>query len=162
MAEKSSGIPEFHRGRFMAGLIVGGEAIPLSEAIRRLGVGAENRKDMIARAARRAGISQRQAKALFYGEMEDPRGSVLARIEDALSTLDKKAEGHAREHLAEVAEVEAHLFAALTSNPHLCRLVAAVLGRMALPAGPAHRALGEAEGAASGGDGARSHHFERA
>lgn len=39
-----------------------------------------NRKGWLARAARSAGVTYRQVKALYYGEIDDPRHSVATNI----------------------------------------------------------------------------------
>lgn len=57
----------------------------------------DNRESWLARGARRAGISYRQAKSLFYSESEDPSGQVVWRVLHALKELDRKAEEKARE-----------------------------------------------------------------
>ena len=57
----------------------------------------DNRESWLARGARRAGISCRQAKSLFYAESDDPSGQVVWRVLRALKELDRKAEEKARE-----------------------------------------------------------------
>jgi hypothetical protein len=42
-----------------------------------------NRKGWLARAARTAGVTYRQIKALYYGEHDDPRHSVAIKLLDA-------------------------------------------------------------------------------
>ena len=44
---------------------------------------SDTKDSMIARAARRAGVSFRNARALYYGETDDPRFSVGRRINEA-------------------------------------------------------------------------------
>lgn len=51
---------------------------------------SETRERWIERAARRAGITYRQAKSLFYGECPDPRASVVERVRDAAARLARK------------------------------------------------------------------------
>lgn len=43
----------------------------------------DTRESWLARAARRAGVSLRQAKAIYYGESRDPRASVAEKIRAA-------------------------------------------------------------------------------
>lgn len=43
----------------------------------------ENRKSWLDRAARRAGITYRQCKALFYGEITDPEHKAARRMAEA-------------------------------------------------------------------------------
>ena len=52
----------------------------------------ENRKSWLARAARTAGIPHRTAKAIFYREVEDPRGSVVEKIRAARARLQSAQE----------------------------------------------------------------------
>lgn len=42
---------------------------------------SDTRESMIARAARKAGVSYRSARALYYGETKDPRYSVGSKID---------------------------------------------------------------------------------
>lgn len=49
---------------------------------------SDTRESMIARAARRANISFRQAKALFYGETRDPRASVVEKVRAAIKDAE--------------------------------------------------------------------------
>lgn len=62
---------------------------------------SDTREAMIARAARRAGISFRQAKSLFYGESSDPRNSVVEKVRLALggrrSSIFERQEDIARD-----------------------------------------------------------------
>lgn len=44
---------------------------------------SDTRESWLARAARRAGISYRQAKAIFYGETRDPRASIVEQLRRA-------------------------------------------------------------------------------
>lgn len=43
----------------------------------------ENRKSWLAKAARLAGVTNRQAKALFYGEITDPEHKAARRMKEA-------------------------------------------------------------------------------
>ena len=73
----------------------------------------DTRESMIARAARRASISYRTAKSLFYTETTDPKASVVERVRNALANHNTKAEGAARDEfktlLDRIALVEARL-----------------------------------------------------
>ena len=51
----------------------------------------DTRESMIARAARRAGITFRAAKALYYGETRDPRDSIARAIRHAVAARDLNA-----------------------------------------------------------------------
>lgn len=66
---------------------------------------SDTRESWLARAARRAGITYRQAKALRYGETRDPKHSVAvsvlsaadrARIDEAMCDARKTAENYHR------------------------------------------------------------------
>ena len=56
----------------------------------------------LARAARRAGITYRQAKALKYGETTDPKHSVASRV---LTAADQAKIIQARHHANELATI---------------------------------------------------------
>jgi hypothetical protein len=56
----------------------------------------------LARAARKAGITYRQAKALRYGETTDPKHSVASRV---LSAADRAKVETARHHVNELASI---------------------------------------------------------
>lgn len=56
----------------------------------------------LARAARRAGITYRQAKALKYGETTDPKHSVASRV---LSAADQAKLAQAKHHATELANI---------------------------------------------------------
>ena len=45
--------------------------------------GMDNRKSLVARAARRAGITYRTCKAIFYGEITDPRHLAIRALRQA-------------------------------------------------------------------------------
>lgn len=51
----------------------------------------ETRARWLERAARAAGISYRTARAIFYGEIRDPRGSVVERVRCALGEKAREA-----------------------------------------------------------------------
>lgn len=89
---------------------------------------SDNRQSWLARAARRAGISHRQAKALFYGEITDPHHKSARLMRDAAerftSVYQRQCE-HQREQLAR----ELALTLALLGPDHpAVRAAAAVLG----------------------------------
>jgi len=79
----------------------------------------DTRESMIARAARRAGISFRQAKTFFYGETTNPRVRVVERVRAAIENANVAQEAKARaeyEHVREqIAFLEQRL-AALDAN----------------------------------------------
>jgi hypothetical protein len=86
MSEKSSTREE----------IVSAVAVELQEAIVALAGPRgtyDNRESMLARAARRAGISYRQAKTLFYCECNDPKSSLTDKVRAAKA---KQIEDEAR------------------------------------------------------------------
>lgn len=107
--EKSSGNPE--RGKVVHCL-----SLELKYAVvtlagpRRDG---DTRESLIARAARRAGISFRQAKSLYYGETRDPRASVVERVRAALAAHSSQSEANARAELAAIKDRIASLTAQL-------------------------------------------------
>lgn len=63
---------------------------------------SDTRESWLSRAARRAGVSVRTAKSLFYGETIDPRDSVAQRVRGAAAQARKSAIEQARqyEHIA--------------------------------------------------------------
>lgn len=61
-----------------------------------------NRKGWLARAARSAGVTYRQIKALYYGENGDPRHSVATRI---LSAAEQARVQEARCDALKVADI---------------------------------------------------------
>lgn len=85
----------------------------------------DTRESMIARAARKAGLTFRQARALFYGETADPKYSVVRRVREAVDL-----EAARREHQKFMAGIRA-LEAALSVQdenfyrPHIDALHAA-------------------------------------
>lgn len=64
----------------------------------------DTRESMIARAARRAGISYRQAKAFFYGEVVNPRVEAVERVRAAVraAARQSRAEAIGRDELGEL------------------------------------------------------------
>ena len=71
-----------------------------------------NRKSWLSRAARRAGTTSRQIKALYYGEMTDPKFSVAVGVLSA----SQKAKAEAQELVAIYQSV---VGAGNDQNPHL-------------------------------------------
>lgn len=65
---------------------------------------SDTRESMLARAARRAGISFRQAKTFFYGEASDPRASVVERVRAAIEKANAGQEAKARAEYDEIRE----------------------------------------------------------
>lgn len=106
-SEKSSAKPE------TLGAIVSSVALEMKHSIVALGrspAGLDTRESMIARAARRAGITFRQARALFYGETTDPKYSVVERIRQARAAAEKEradAEAARDEYHALLARIAA-------------------------------------------------------
>lgn len=64
----------------------------------------DTRESMIARAARRAGISFRQAKSFFYGETTNPRFGVVERVRAAIENANLAQEAKARAEYEHVRE----------------------------------------------------------
>lgn len=62
----------------------------------------DTRESWLARAARRAGISYRQCKSLFYGQTKDPRHSVASKI---LSAADRARIESAKRDGGQLAEI---------------------------------------------------------
>lgn len=76
----------------------------------------DTRESWLARAARKAGLSYRQCKSLFYGQTKDPRHSVAskllsaadrARLEEARRNV-ANAETICREHIARLESIDAN------------------------------------------------------
>lgn len=65
---------------------------------------SDTRESMISRAARRAGISFRQAKSFFYGESTDPRASVVERVRAAIDNANTAQEAKARAEYQHIRE----------------------------------------------------------
>lgn len=79
----------------------------------------DTRESMIARAARKAGISFRQAKTFFYGETDNPRLRAVERVRAAINNANARQEAKAREEYELVREQIALLeqrLAALDAN----------------------------------------------
>jgi hypothetical protein len=89
---------------------------------------------MIARAARRAGIGFRIAKAFYYGETLNPRSDAVERVRAAVrATQEQKARREAIELANRIATLEAALRSA---NPDmdsadLDRVRASIFGALA-------------------------------
>lgn len=74
-------------------------SMEMRDAIAALGgprADGDTRERVIERAARRAGISFRAAKSLFYGESENPRSTTVESVRAALSRRTTNREDHAR------------------------------------------------------------------
>lgn len=126
MPEKSSKRPNTEQSRAMS------IAAEMHQSIRTLaGPRGENdtRESMLARAARRAGISQRQARALFYGEAKDPKSSVVERVRAAVIRSTKKAENDAREIAVSTADVGELVARAVEMDADLGREIVALVLR---------------------------------
>ena len=52
----------------------------------------DTRESWLARAARKAGITFRQCRALYYGETLDPKHSVGSRVQEAAQAARKEAQ----------------------------------------------------------------------
>ena len=63
----------------------------------------DTRESWLAKAARKAGISYRCARSLFYCEQIDPRFSIVERVR-AASSREQKAETNARAELAAIRD----------------------------------------------------------
>jgi hypothetical protein len=113
--------------------------LSLSDKIKVLGDGAENRNDLFRKAASRAGISYSQAKRIFYGETADPKSSVRERIERAITKLNEKAAAHARTRAEETADVGRLIARAVEVDADLRREVLALILRKFTGNGPEDR-----------------------
>ena len=73
----------------------------------------DTRESWLARGARKLGITHRQAKAIFYGELKDPKASLAARIREAAEKLkQQKAETAAFEKAnsnADLGQIVQHI-----------------------------------------------------
>ena len=68
---------------------------------------SDSRESMIARAARKAGLTFRQARSLYYGETADPKFSVVQKVREA---VDREAARREQEQfLAGLRTIEAAL-----------------------------------------------------
>lgn len=138
MPEKSSGNPESSQEVRVTDALTMKNAMVALAGPRRDG---DTRESMLSRAARRAGISFRQAKSLYYGEARDPRASVLQRVTEAVQRLNKQAENDARETVSATDDITQLLASARQINEDLHReVLALVLHRLAGP-GPEDSAL---------------------
>jgi len=81
-------------------------ALEMKQSIVLLGAeGPEDtRESMIARAARRAGISFRQAKSFFYGETTNPRSRAVERVRAAIDNANAAQEAKARDESRHIRE----------------------------------------------------------
>lgn len=73
----------------------------------------DTRESWLARAARKAGLSYRQCKSLFYGQTKDPRHSVASKL---LSAADKARIEEARRNVANAEAICREHIARLESN----------------------------------------------
>lgn len=75
----------------------------------------ETRQRWIEKAARKAGISYRTTKSLFYSEMPDPKASIVARVRQAAEKKLTSREGQAQNEFARLESrlrhIEKHLAA---------------------------------------------------
>ncbi len=96
-------------------------------------------ESMLNRAARRAGISFRTAKTLFYSETSEPRATVVIRVQRAVAELQHKQEAKARDEYRSLADaIEAVVLAA---HPNMDRTsIAEAVGALA-ERSPVGRAL---------------------
>jgi hypothetical protein len=76
----------------------------------------ETRESWLNRAARKAGIAYRQAKALYYGETDDPKVSVAYNVLKAAATARREAmeraerlENHAAKLNAKIKALDPNL-----------------------------------------------------
>lgn len=69
----------------------------------------DNAKSLIARAARRAGITYRLAKAFYYGESENPCSRGVERVRAALRAQEAKARDEYRSLRDRIAFLERRL-----------------------------------------------------
>jgi hypothetical protein len=67
----------------------------------------DTRESWLARAARRAGITYRQAKGLYYGETTDPKVSVADRVRSAAGKARSEALALAGEYEAIAGRINA-------------------------------------------------------
>jgi hypothetical protein len=89
----------------------------------------DNRMSVIARAARKAGITFRQAKSLFYGEITDPTHLAARRmIDEANAIKDRREEKAASNELNELRQRLARLeHLLLATDPDFHRETVAAL-----------------------------------
>lgn len=80
---------------------------------------SDARESMIARAARKAGISYRQAKAFFYREAVNPSGLAVVSVQRALQAMNAEEIRGERER---IAQLEAE-------NSFLRQVIASALAR---------------------------------
>ena len=79
----------------------------------------DTKESMIARAARRAGIGFRIAKAFYYGETRNPRSENVERVRAAVRTLqEREARRDAQQLAAHIARLDATL---RSQNPDMDR-----------------------------------------
>ena len=64
----------------------------------------DTRQQWLEVAARKAGISYRSAKSLFYAEMPDPKASIVMRVRAAIEKKQAVKEGQAKNDLTKAAQ----------------------------------------------------------
>jgi hypothetical protein len=85
---KPETIPEYRNANATVGTQKMTIAIEMQQGIKRLAGprrDGDNFESMIARAARAAGISYRQAKTFFYAESDDPRSKAVEAVRAAVA-----------------------------------------------------------------------------
>ena len=75
----------------------------------------DNHESMIARAARAAGISYRQAKTFFYGESDDPRSKSVEAVRAAVAKQEMAGSDELKELRERIVRLE-HLLDAASAN----------------------------------------------
>lgn len=133
MPDKSSGIPDKSAGDAVT------LAVEMHQSIKTLAGprgDVDTRESMLSRAARRAGITYRQARALYYRETSDPRASVVERVRAAMAKANEKAEAHARGQIERTADVGQLVARAVEVDANLRREVLALILRRLAGDGP--------------------------
>lgn len=106
---------------------------------------SDTRESWLARAARKAGIPPRTARAIFYREIKDPKWSVVAAIRSALRERDVRDEQIEREAANELATLRARL-SALEARADMARETPDRWGAGDGVAGELNRAVDQGEG----------------
>ena len=92
----------------------------------------DTRESWLRRGARRAGITYRQAKSLFYGESADPRSSTVEAVRRALSEQERQEEDAREEFRAALQRIELIEARLAAFDPYVARQMAdAALGGLA-------------------------------
>lgn len=76
---------------------------------------SDNRKSWLSAAARAAGITLRQARALFQMESENPSGKIVWKVQRAIRELEHKNEEAARVQYRDLSERIARIETIVTS-----------------------------------------------